>query len=154
MLEFLLSFNLGSLLFFGAIIIVAIDVIIFSGYSWATLLAASMLITSGILKIGLVTNTNYLMIILSIIFISMLIFLWKPLKKVQNTVSEDGLSSDMIGLEVTASADITTESGLIRYSSIDWNAVLATDLDGQVIKSGSKVVIKNVIGTTMHVIPK
>ena len=51
--------------------------------------------------------------------------LWKPLKKLQNSKGKTDNSSDMVGLIVPASSEITFISGSIRYSGIDWQARLS-----------------------------
>jgi len=51
--------------------------------------------------------------------------LWKPFKRFQNSGGRSDTSSDMIGLTVPVSAEISHNGGSIRYSGINWKARLA-----------------------------
>jgi len=83
----------------------------------------------------------------------MALILWKPLKKFQNAKAETDTSSDMIGLQVLTSSDITTTSGTIRYSGIDWQARLADDVNTELINEQSQCKIVAITGNTMLVKP-
>ena len=50
--------------------------------------------------------------------------LWKPFKRFQNSGGQGDTSSDMIGLTVPVSAEISHNGGTIRYSGINWKARL------------------------------
>jgi membrane protein implicated in regulation of membrane protease activity len=77
--------------------------------------------------------------------------LWKPLKKLQNTKSATDTSSDMIGLKIYASSNITATGGTIRYSGIDWQARLADDTITEFISDKSQCQIVAIMGNTMLV---
>ncbi|WP_019530883.1 NfeD family protein [Dasania marina] len=79
--------------------------------------------------------------------------LWKPLKNFQNSGGGSDSSSDMIGLQVPAAAEITHTQGKIRYSGIDWNARLHKDLSVSSINADEMCTIVAVEGTLMLVKP-
>ena len=79
--------------------------------------------------------------------------LWKPLKSLQNSKEKTDNSSDMIGLQVLASTCITTTTGTIRYSGINWQARLADDIDVTEITEQSQCEIVAIKGNTMLVKP-
>jgi len=107
-----------------------------------------ILVTAGVL-------TSWQMEILSVGIVSALtaLVLWKPLKNLQNSRSKTDTSSDMIGLKVPVTTDITATSGNIRYSGINWNARLADDARVDVISSAQQCQIVAVSGNTMLVKP-
>ncbi|TPH13462.1 NfeD family protein [Litorilituus lipolyticus] len=107
-----------------------------------------ILVTAGVL-------TSWQMEILSVGIVSALtaLVLWKPLKNLQNSRSKTDTSSDMIGLKVPITTDITATSGNIRYSGINWNARLADDASVDVIPSAQQCQIVAVSGNTMLVKP-
>lgn len=79
--------------------------------------------------------------------------LWRPLKQFQNSGGGPDSSSDMIGLQVPASTDISQNGGKIRYSGIDWNARLGKDVAAEDIKAEEMCTIIGVEGTIMLVKP-
>ena len=64
----------------------------------------------------------------------------ETLKSLQNSKGKTDNSSDMVGLTVLASTEITVTAGTIRYSGIDWQARLAEDANGQSISAESQCV--------------
>ncbi|NQY87221.1 MAG: NfeD family protein [Colwellia sp.] len=79
--------------------------------------------------------------------------LWKPLKSLQNSKGKTDNSSDMVGLQVPVSADITATAGTIRYSGINWQARLADDAKVTIINAQSQCQIVAITGNTMLVKP-
>ncbi|MBL4900115.1 MAG: NfeD family protein [Colwellia sp.] len=79
--------------------------------------------------------------------------LWKPLKLLQNAKGKTDNSSDMVGLKVPVSADITATAGTIRYSGIHWQARLADDANVTSITEQSQCQIVAITGNTMLVKP-
>lgn len=77
--------------------------------------------------------------------------LWKPLKAFQNTKSNTDGSSDMIGLQVMATSEISAHGGTIRYSGINWQARLADGKNMAIVNEQSLCQIVAVIGNTMLV---
>jgi len=115
--------------------------------------AIASAITGILVNVGFINGwqSEILTVGLSTAIITLL--LWKPLKKIQNSRSKTDNSSDMIGLQVPASDDITKISGSVRYSGVNWNARLAEDIDIEVIENKSACTIVAVTGTTMLVKP-
>ena len=79
--------------------------------------------------------------------------LWKPLKSLQNSKGKTDNSSDMIGLKVLASSNITDTTGSIRYSGINWQARLADDIGVESISAESQCEIVAITGNIMLVKP-
>ncbi|MBL4765136.1 MAG: NfeD family protein [Colwellia sp.] len=79
--------------------------------------------------------------------------LWKPLQSLQNSKGKTDNSSDMVGLQVPVSADITATAGTIRYSGINWQARLADDANVTSITEQSQCQIVAITGNTMLVKP-
>jgi membrane protein implicated in regulation of membrane protease activity len=79
--------------------------------------------------------------------------LWKPLKSLQNAKEKTDNSSDMIGLQVLVSTCVTTTTGSIRYSGINWQARLADDMNVSEIIEQSQCEIVAIKGNIMLVKP-
>lgn len=79
--------------------------------------------------------------------------LWKPLKSLQNSKGQTDNSSDMVGLKVLVSGDITATTGSIRYSGINWQARLADDAGVASISEHSQCQIVAIMGNIMLVKP-
>lgn len=79
--------------------------------------------------------------------------LWKPLKSLQNSKGKTDNSSDMVGLKVLASSNITDTTGSIRYSGINWQARLADDIGIESISAESQCEIVAITGNIMLVKP-
>ncbi len=113
--------------------------------------AIASLITGILVNIDLLDSWQIQVLAVGILTAITAIILWKPLKKLQNSRMTTDTSSDMIGLKVPASADITATSGSIRYSGIDWNARLAEDCSIDKICNTDLCVIVAISGNTMLV---
>ncbi|TYK64196.1 NfeD family protein [Colwellia echini] len=121
--------------------------------------AIASAVTGILVNIGLIDGWQSEILIVGILSAVITLILWKPLKNMQQLRSQTDESSDMIGLKVPASSEITTTGGTIRYSGIDWQARLAedaagivgNDLNSDVISDKSQCVIVAVSGTTMLV---
>ena len=79
-------------------------------------------------------------------------FLWKPLKRFQNSGGGRDTSSDMIGRQVSTGSEVTINGGSIRYSGIDWNSRLA-DSTVESIPADTPCLIVGVEGNVMLVKP-
>jgi len=115
--------------------------------------AIASLITGILVNTGLLNDWQTQVLAVGILTGITALILWKPLKKFQNTRTSTDTSSDMIGLKVPASADITSTSGSIRYSGINWNAKLADDCHVEKINDKSQCEIVAISGNTMLVKP-
>ena len=124
------------------------------GLSGPLLFFAIASLTTGILvSIGFVDGWQSEILTVGLLTAVIAVILWKPLKSLQNSKDKTDNSSDMIGLQVPTSDDITNTSGSVRYSGVNWNARLAEDVDIEVIENNSSCTIVAVSGTTMLVKP-
>lgn len=108
-------------------------------------------ITGILSSFGIVVGWEYEIFSLGLVTAVITLLLWKPLKNFQNSGGGPDTSSDMIGQEVVASTDITSVSGTIRHSGIDWQSRLDSSSDVDSIDDGSLCVITGVKGTVMIV---
>jgi len=115
--------------------------------------AIASLITGILVNFGLLNDWQTQVLAVGILTAITALILWKPLKKFQNTKTATDNSSDMIGLRVPASADITATNGSIRYSGINWSARLAEDCSVDIINDKSLCEIIAISGNTMLVKP-
>jgi len=98
------------------------------GLSGPLLFFASASFLTGILiSLGIISGWETEVFVLSVLTLLIAMVLWKPLKKFQNSGGGADTSSDMIGRQVAASDEITSISGRIRYSGIDWTSRLDSD---------------------------
>jgi len=115
--------------------------------------ALASLVTGIFVSLGLVNGWQSEVLVVGILTALIAVILWKPLKTLQNSRNKTDNSSDMVGLEVPASSDISSSSGSIRYSGIDWQARLADDVDVDLITGASQCQIVAITGNTMLVKP-
>ncbi|WP_019029750.1 NfeD family protein [Colwellia piezophila] len=115
--------------------------------------AIASAITGVLISLGIVEGWQNEVLVVGVLSAVITLLLWKPLKKMQNSRSKTDDSSDMIGLQVLVSDDITKAGGSIRYSGINWQARLADDVEIEVIENNSQCTIVAVTGTTMLVAP-
>ena len=115
--------------------------------------AIASLITGILVNFGLLNDWQTQVLAVGILTAITALILWKPLKKFQNTKTATDNSSDMIGLRVPASADITATDGSIRYSGINWNARLSESCNVEKIDDKSLCEIVAIKGNTMLVKP-
>jgi len=113
--------------------------------------AIASLFTGILVSIGFIDGWQSEVLIVGLLSVFVAITLWKPLKRLQDSKSDTDNSSDMIGLKVLASSDITEISGSIRYSGIDWQARLAEDANTELIKVENQCSIVAITGNTMLV---
>jgi len=115
--------------------------------------AIATLITGILVSLGIIDGWKIEILSIGILSAITAIILWKPFKKLQNKKTNTDNSSDMIGLQVLVSTDITAISGSIRYSGIDWNARLAENTDVDKISEPNQCKIVAIQGNTMLVSP-
>jgi membrane protein implicated in regulation of membrane protease activity len=113
--------------------------------------AIASLATGILITIGFIEGWQSEILTVGILTAVVAAILWKPLKSLQNSKGKTDNSSDMVGLTVLASTDITVTAGTIRYSGIDWQARLAEDANGQSINVESQCVIVAITGNVMLV---
>lgn len=115
--------------------------------------AIASLITGFLVFLGIVDGWQSEIFTVGVLTALIAVILWKPLKALQNSKAKTDNSSDMIGLKVMVSEDITDMAGSIRYSGINWQARLADDADVTIINNHSQCVIVAISGNTMLVQP-
>jgi membrane protein implicated in regulation of membrane protease activity len=115
--------------------------------------AIASLVTGVLVNSGLISGWESQLLSVGVLSAITAVILWKPLKKLQNDKESIDQSSDMIGLKVPASADITSTAGSIRYSGINWQARLAEDCHVASIDENSQCEIVEITGNTMLVKP-
>ena len=115
--------------------------------------AIASLITGVLVDFSLISGWQSEIFTIGFLTALTTLVLWKPLKRLQNPNSKTDNSSDMVGLQVPVSAEITSSSGSIRYSGINWNARLADDAAVDSINESSQCLIVAISGNTMLVKP-
>ncbi len=115
--------------------------------------ALASLVTGILVSVGFIDSWQSEILSVGVITAIIAAILWKPLKSLQNSKGDTDNSSDMIGLKVPASSDITDVSGSIRYSGIDWQARLADDAAVDSVHNASLCKIVAISGNTMLVKP-
>ncbi len=113
--------------------------------------AIGSLITGILVSIGFVEGWQSQILTIGLLTALVAVVLWKPLKSLQNSKGKTDNSSDMIGLKVLVSADITETTGSIRYSGINWQARLADDANATTITEQSQCEIVAITGNIMLV---
>lgn len=113
--------------------------------------AIASLITGILVNVGLFIGWPIEVLSVGILTALIAVILWKPLKAFQNSKDKTDNSSDMVGLNVPASSDITISSGTIRYSGIDWQARLVDDATVDLINNQSQCQIVAITGNIMLV---
>ena len=112
--------------------------------------AAAAFITGMLVSFGIVSGWEAETFTVGILTAAIAALLWKPFKNYQNSGGQADNSSDMIGLQVPTSSEITLNGGTIRYSGIDWNARLG-ESDGAAIESIAEGVRCKIIGVDGNV---
>ena len=115
--------------------------------------ALASLVTGILVSVGFIDSWQSEILSVGVITAIIAAILWKPLKSLQNSKGDTDNSSDMIGLKVPASSDITDISGSIRYSGIDWQARLADDVTVDSVHNANLCKIVAISGNTMLVAP-
>ncbi len=115
--------------------------------------AIASFVTGILISLGVITGWEMEIFTLGVLTAVTALLLWKPLKNFQNSGGGADTSSDMIGKAVSASSDITANSGSIRYSGIDWNSRLDSHAEVEKIANGEQCIITSVNGNTMIVKP-
>jgi len=115
--------------------------------------AIGSLLTGTLVSIGIVDGWQGQILAVGLLTALITAILWKPLKSLQNSKEKNDNSSDMVGLKVPVSTEITAIAGTIRYSGINWQARLADEANVVSINEQSQCVIVAITGNTMLVKP-
>ena len=112
--------------------------------------AIATFITGVLVSAGIVTGLESEVLVVGVLTAIITISLWKPLKNLQNKGGGPDTSSDMIGQSVLSSSVITSNSGTIRHSGINWQARLNAETTTN-IGEGENCLITAVNGNVMIV---
>lgn len=115
--------------------------------------AIASLVTGILVSFDIISGWQSEILTVGLVTALVAAILWRPLKSLQNSKDKTDDSSDMIGLQVPASADITMTQGSIRYSGINWNARLVDNCSVEKISDQSMCIIVAISGNTMLVSP-
>jgi len=113
--------------------------------------AIASLMTGILVSTGIIDGWQSQILTIGLLTALVAVVLWKPLKSLQNSKEKTDNSSDMVGLKVLVSADVTATAGSIRYSGINWQARLADDANVTTITEQSQCVIVAITGNIMLV---
>jgi membrane protein implicated in regulation of membrane protease activity len=113
--------------------------------------AIASLMTGILVSTGIIDGWQSQILSIGLLTALVAAILWKPLKSLQNSIEKTDNSSDMVGLKVLVSADVTATAGSIRYSGINWQARLADDANVTTITEQSQCVIVAITGNIMLV---
>ena len=112
--------------------------------------AIASFITAILSSLGIISGWDVELLILGLSTVVVAIVLWKPLKNFQNRGDGKDTSSDMIGLSVPCTSQVTAVQGSIRYSGINWQARLDPQ-QSESIAEGTMCNISAVEGNVMIV---
>jgi len=115
--------------------------------------AIASLVTGILVSVGVVEGWQSEILAIGILTAVIAVVLWKPLKKLQNIKEKTDNSSDMIGLELSVSSDVSANSGTVRYSGIEWQARLADEVDVESLSAASQCQVVAITGNTLLVKP-
>ena len=115
--------------------------------------AIGSLFTGILITMGVIDGWQSEILTVGLLTALVAALLWKPLKSLQNSKDKTDNSSDMVGLQVPVSTEITAIAGTIRYSGINWQARLADDANVTSISEPSQCQIVAIVGNTMLVKP-
>jgi len=115
--------------------------------------AIASLMTGILVSTGIIDGWQSQILTIGLLTALVAAVLWKPLKSLQNSKEKTDNSSDMVGLKVVVSADITATTGSIRYSGINWQARLADETNATTIAEQSQCEIVAITGNIMLVKP-
>lgn len=137
-----ISENLAQIAIAIGFILLCIEVWVL-GLSTILLLALgiSSIISGLLMMMNLIPSTlTSLILSSSIVAASLTFFLWKPLKRFQQTKkTEFNTTSDFIGLEFDIVLDEKNQLLPVKYSGITWQLVLPSTYQDHVLTHGDKV---------------
>lgn len=130
----------------AGLFLAAIDLLVF-GFAtfFLTLLGLSLLTTGGLIYFSVLdSSVSSILIAVTLLTAVYGLFLWKPLKRLQEQRQSNKVSSDLTGMSFILQQDISPDSpGNYHYSGIDWKVQTS-----EVITQGTEVeVIELQVGT-------
>lgn len=115
--------------------------------------AMASAITGLLVGAGVISGWEAEVLCLGVLTAIIAALLWKPFKNFQNSGGQADTSSDMIGLSVPTSSEVTVNGGSIRYSGINWSARLHDEATEDSIAADVRCTIVGVDGNIMLVKP-
>jgi membrane protein implicated in regulation of membrane protease activity len=134
--------NMATILIFIGLGLLAIEVAVL-GFSIMILffIGLGCLLTGVLMFVGILPATlSSALLGVAILSIASAAGLWKPLKKMQNSVEPEDVTSDLIGHSFVLESDVShTETGLHHFSGIEWKvkseAEIAAGTEVEVVKT-------------------
>ena len=118
--------NLAESLIIVGLALLAIEIIVL-GFSTFVLFFVGLaaVITGGLLYIGALPDSMLSALSSIGVFTALLaIFLWRPLKSMQNKVESKKVTNDLVGHSFILNEAVSmTDSPVHRYSGIDWHLI-------------------------------
>jgi len=146
-----LSENHDLVLYGIAVISFMIEITVL-GLSGPLLFFALACFATGILSsLGVLSSLEAEIVSIGVLMALFTFVLWKPLRQFQNSGGGPDNSSDMIGQLVPCITQVTSVSGSIRHSGINWNARLDPVSSSESIAEGDTCQISGVEGNVMLV---
>lgn len=108
------------------------------------------LITGILVSLQIVSGLEMEILFVGLFSLISAVILWKPLKKIQGDGKTQDTSSDLIGQTVIVNDPITSHSGTVRHSGVNWTARL-DESSHENIESQSQVIITAVNGNILLV---
>ncbi len=137
-----LESNMAVLLTFVGLGLLAIEVMVL-GFAVVVLffIGVGCLATGLLMFLGIIPAT-LVGALLGVALLTLLAatLLWKPLKRLQDKVDQQPVTSDLIGYSFTLETDVSRHNpGQVRFSGINWRVVSDADLpagtDVQVVRT-------------------
>ena len=144
------SENHGQLFFLIAGVCFMIELTVMGMSSPILFFAIASFLTAILSSLGIITGWELELFSLGLLTAIVAGILWKPLKSFQNRGDGTDNSSDMIGLSVPCTIEVTETDGAIKYSGINWKARLDKQ-QSEVISAGTMCKITAVEGNVMIV---
>lgn len=144
------SENHGQLFFLIAGVSFMIELTVMGMSSPILFFAIASFITAILSSFGIISGWELELFSLGLLTAIAALALWKPLKSFQNRGDGKDTSSDMIGLSVPCSVEVTAVDGAIKYSGINWKARLDPQQTEPVVE-GTMCQISAVEGNVMIV---
>lgn len=148
-----MEFNITNMLLIAGFIMLIID-LAFIGVNFIMFAGIGAIITGMISYLNIIPEDDYQMyyyiVLYAVVTGLAILFLWKPMQKMQNQNPKNE-SSDMVGVKVKTTTEITLVSGQVSYSGTTWLAILDDNFSSEPIPSDIEVTVTKVAGNTLFV---
>lgn len=141
--------NMAESLIIIGLALLVIEIVVL-GFSTFVLffVGIAAVITGGLLYIGVLPDSLLSALSSTAFFTALLaIFLWRPLKSMQNKVESKKVTSDLVGHSFVLMENVAPGlSPIYRYSGIDWKLISHEELN-----SGTSVEVTDVDVGVFHI---